>query len=152
MTTEYIGVQRYYRAAIWLPIALPLMCWLVVRVFGNPVWGILEMAVVALVLSLVYGGIPYAVIAAWATWHTRTFDERALRRFAWRTPLLMLLAFLPYAFVFAALDGDGWIGGLVVFGMGAPYILVLGYAYVALVLGVGLLFSRRRALLTGLTT
>jgi hypothetical protein len=151
-TTGYMSVQRYYRAAIWLPIALPSMCWLGVRLFGNPVWETLEMAVVALILSLVYGGIPYAVVAAWATWHTRAFDERALRRFAWRAPLLMLLAFLPYAFVFSAFDGYGWKGGLFVFVMGAPYILVLGYAYVALVLGVGLLLIRRPAPLAGLTT
>ena len=137
-------MQRYYRAAIWLPITLPCLCWLGARVFGNPVWEPLTLVFAVLVLSLLYGGIPYAALASWATWHTRDFDESALRRFAWRAPLLMLLAFLPCAFVIGASGGELWAGGLALFGVGAVYILVLGYAYVAAVLGVGHFLSRGR--------
>ena len=122
---------RFYRTAIWAPIALPAIVLGGVRVFGTPVWDPLSQLVAALITSLLYGAIPYAALAVWATWRVRILGESQIRRLALRAPLLMVVAFLPYALVIGALEKEPWSGGLALFGFGALYIVPLGYAYVA---------------------
>jgi hypothetical protein len=85
-------------------------------------------------ISLWFGGIPYAVLAAWATWRVGTIDERSIRRLAIQAPFLMLLPFLPYALMIGSSGDDVLHGGLAFFAIGAIYILPIGYCYVAIVL------------------
>lgn len=137
-------MQRFYRIAIWLPIVLPAVAWICVELFGQPISDTLSSFVGILFLSLALGGIPYVLLAAWATWRTRSYDERRMRRLALWAPVLMLIPFFPFAFVMGALDGDPWRGGIVLFAIGALYILGLGYLYVAVVLSLGLLLRVHR--------
>ena len=127
---------RFYRIAIWLPLVLPAGVWVAVRAFGMPAWDPLSTAAAVLLISLLYGGLPYAALALWAAWRSRTLNGSSIRRLALRAPLSMVGAFLPYALVVGVFGGE-WRGGVALFGLGALYILPLGYLYVAVVLVVG---------------
>jgi hypothetical protein len=61
-----MSVHRYYRLAVWLPLVIPALVWGVTRLFGFPLFQPLGALVAALLLSLLYGGAPYALLAAWA--------------------------------------------------------------------------------------
>lgn len=61
-----MSIYTFYRVCIWPPIAVPAAIILMANLSGlrlalGPVVG--EVA-----YSLVYDGLPYAVLAAWATW------------------------------------------------------------------------------------
>ena len=131
---------RYYRIAIWAPIALPATLWAGTARFGLPIWDPVAQVVSSIIVSGAYGAIPYTVLALWATWRIRSLDEGAIRRLAWQAPCLMLIPFLPFALIVGALDGEV-SGGLALFGIGGLYIIVLGYGYV-----VGTLIVRRAVL------
>ena len=129
---------RFYRAAIWLPVVLPACIWATAQALGMPAWDPLDDMATLLIISLLAGGIPYAALAAWATWRSRVLEVRALRQLALKMPLLMVGAFLPYALIVGAFDGgEWWWGALAFFGIGVLYILPLGYLYVAVVLLLG---------------
>jgi hypothetical protein len=128
-----MSVHRYYRLAVWLPLVIPGLVWAGARLFGLPAFELLHDLAVTLLLSLLYGGVPYAVLAAWATWWIDCRDETEIRRQAFRAPLLMLAAFVPFALTIGAAGGHALGGAMVLLLFGAPYILVLGYGYVGLV-------------------
>jgi hypothetical protein len=86
----------------------------------------------ALVSAGFVGGIPYCLLALWATWWMRGESEAEIRRLARLMPLWMLVAFLLVALLMGAVEGDIF-EGVFLMAIGIPYILVLGYGYVGLV-------------------
>ena len=60
-----MSIYIAYTLCIWLPVIVPATVILVFNTLGLP----LADGVVAEVLaySLIYGGVPYSVLAAWAT-------------------------------------------------------------------------------------
>jgi hypothetical protein len=125
-------VRRFYQLAIWAPILVPALVWVGVRAFGYPRWEPIGGVIVILTISLRFGAVPYALLAAWGTWHVRELPESSIRRLALRAPLLMLAVFLPVALALGPAGGDPW-GGVKLFLAGAVFILILGYAYVGVV-------------------
>ena len=90
-----------------------------------------------LAYSLLYGGLPYAILAIWATWWVGRHSEAEIRRLMVRAPLLMGSIFVPLALIVGFMVGaPGPFAAVAVFGL--LNILVLGYAYV----GVAVLLSR----------
>jgi hypothetical protein len=85
----------------------------------------------ALAYSLLWGGLPYSVLALWATWWIGGRPEPAIQRLMWRAPLLMAGVFVPLA-----LGVGVSVGAVVPFigvaMLGLVFILVLGYCYVGL--------------------
>lgn len=84
-----------------------------------------------LVYSLLYGGLPYAVLAAWATWAIGGRTEREIRRLMFRAPLLMIAVYAPVA-LFAGIIVGAPMPFAAVALLGSILILLFGYAYVAL--------------------
>lgn len=124
-----MSVHGIYRACVWLPIAVPAMLIAVAKGFGIP----LAEGIVTEVLaySLLYGGIPYAVLAIGATAWIGGRPEPQIRRLMFRAPLLMVALFVPLSL------GIGWWVGApgpfaTVAGLGAIIIIPLGYTYVGL--------------------
>ena len=136
-------MRHYYRAAIWAPLALTVILWLGTKAFGYPIWSSLATVVVMLMFLAQYGGIPYVTVAVWATWRARSLDEASIQRMAWTVPALILMVFLPFAFVIGALIGDVSTG-FAFFAIGAVYILAAGYLYVAFVLMLRQAWQRRQ--------
>jgi hypothetical protein len=128
-----VSVHRFYRFAIWLPILVSGAAMLGAALVGLPTLGPLNLIVMSLILSGLYGSIPYSLLALWASRWIQGRSENEIRRLALFMPVLMLAAFLPFAFLIGASDGDPLFGGLFMMLIAVPYILVLGYAYVGLV-------------------
>ena len=123
----------FYRGAIWLPIALPVAVALLLHGLGITIGtGALRKIAQVLLMSLLYGGIPYAAIALWATWWIGGRSEPQIKRLVVRAPLLMAAVFAPLALVAGVAVGAPEPFAAVAV-LGAIFSIVLGYAYVALV-------------------
>lgn len=126
------SLHARYRLLVWLPLGLLVLVAALVHGAGlRPPAGLAKKGVQLSLAALVYGGIPYAALAAWATWWIGGRSEREIQR-------LMLLAPLLYAALFsllAALIGVA-VGDLRVFLavalLGAAASLALGYGFVGL--------------------
>jgi hypothetical protein len=82
-----------------------------------------------LAYSLLYGGLPYAVLAIWATWWIGGRPESEIRRLMFRAPLLMAAVFVTLALVVGIAVGRlGPFVAVAIYGL--LIILPLGYAYV----------------------
>jgi hypothetical protein len=126
-------VQTFYRCAVWLPLVVPALVAVAVHVVGlQPSSPAVAGLVQLLLISLLYGGFPYAVLAAYGTWWIDGRPESQIRHRALRAPLWMLAAWLPFAaFLGVASRRVEIFLGLA--GLGAIVIFPLGYAYIALV-------------------
>jgi hypothetical protein len=94
--------------------------------------GPLQKVVQLLLASLLYGGVPYALLAVWATWWIGGRSEPQITRLVLWAPLLMAAVFAPIALVTGvAVGAPGPFSAVAV--VGALVSIVLGYAYVALV-------------------
>jgi len=122
-----MSIYIVYTLCIWLPVIVPATVILVFNTFGLP----LADGVVAEVLaySLIYGGVPYAVLAAWATWWIRGRTEADIRRLMLRAPVLMMAVFAPLAVAVGVAVGST-VPFVAVAVVGSLTILLLGYAYV----------------------
>ncbi len=124
-----MSIHTIYRACIWLPVVVPAVLILVVNTFGLRLAAGVVGEVVA--YSLIWGGLPYAVLAAWATWWVGGRPEAEIRRLMFRAPLIMVAVFVPLALAIGL--GAGALGpfaGVAV--LGAVVIVLLGYGYVFL--------------------
>ena len=118
-----------YRLSIWLPILVPATVIAVAKTLGLRLAEGLLWEVLA--YSLLYGGLPYTLLAIWATWWVGRHSEAEIRRLMIRSPLLMGGIFAPAALMLGfAVDAPGPFAAVAVLGLLS--ILVLGYGYVAL--------------------
>lgn len=85
-----------------------------------------------LLVSGIYGGLPYAALAAWATWWIDGRSEPEIRLRALQAPLLMVLTWLAAAAAIGMIvrGADMFLG---LAALGTLATLSLGYMYVALV-------------------
>lgn len=128
-------IQTFYRLMIWLPIAVPSALLGVTRGIGLPLdVPLLNVFVQVLLGSLLYGGIPYAILALWATFWISNRNESIIERLMLRAPLIMGITFIPFALAFGiAVHGEpAQFFGLSLFG--AVMSIVVGYGYVAAVI------------------
>ena len=129
MRRPNISPVSVYRLSIWLPLFVPAVVIGVARAFKlRLAEGLLwEM----LTYSLLYGGLPYAVLAIWATWWVGRHSEAEICRLMVRAPLLMGSIFVPLALILGFVVGAPGPFAAVA-GLGLLNILVLGYAYVGI--------------------
>lgn len=123
-----------YRLGIWLPIAIPaaiagIVHGLDVSVDTPALRKIVQIAL----MSLLYGGIPYALLALWGTWWVGGRPEEEIRRMMFRAPLVMVGVFFVLCLVAGVAVGRPMVFATVGL-FGALFIIPLGYAYVTLVL------------------
>jgi hypothetical protein len=144
-------VQTYYRCAVWLPLMVPALVALGVYGLGlHPGLPQLRTLIQLLLVSGVYGGIPYFALAVHATWWIGGRPEAAIRRRALLAPLGMIVAWIPLSALVGILYGrvDTFVGFA---GIGILLIVMLGYAYVAFVFLVRAIMSRIGRTPTGAT-
>jgi len=64
-----MSIHTIYRIGIWLPLAVPTLVAGLVHGLGVAVGiGAHQKVVQILLISLLYGAVPYALLALWATW------------------------------------------------------------------------------------
>jgi hypothetical protein len=120
-----MSVRSYYRRALLLPIAVPVLAY-PAFLLGSDV-----LAGMALWLwwSIVFGGVPYALFALGFLLWTRGRTDAEVRRGILLAPLAYVAVLVPCMAVFLAVDG-GFAPGFL--GMIAAFGLAFGYGYVAL--------------------
>ena len=122
-----MSMYTIYRTCIWLPIIVPSVLILVVNALGLRLAAGVVGELIA--YSLIWGGLPYAALALWATWWVGGRPEAQIRRLMFRAPLLMVAVFVPFARLLGLVAGAlGQFVGVAL--LGAAVIMVLGYAYV----------------------
>ncbi len=130
-----MSIYTIYRVCIWLPILVPAALILVVNAAGVRLAADVGVVGEMIAYSLIWGGLPYAVLAAWATWWVGGRPEPAIRRLMFRAPLLMVAVFVPLALVTGlAVGALGPFTGVAV--LGAAVIMLLGYGYVGLAIAL----------------
>jgi hypothetical protein len=118
-----------YRLCIWLPILVPATAMAIAKAFGRPLAAGVLTEVLA--YSLLYGGLPYAALAIWATWWIGGRSEPEIRRVMFRAPLLMAAVFVTLALAVGVAVGRlGPFIAVAIYGLAT--ILPLGYAYVGI--------------------
>jgi hypothetical protein len=124
-------VQTFYRLAVWLPLAIPSFVAFIAHGLGIVAIGGVP-GVGLLLASLLYGGIPYAPIAIWASFWIDSRPEADIRRRALQAPLWMIVTFAVFC-VALAIRGVTLVAAVAVFVLGAIVSLGLGYLYVIIV-------------------
>lgn len=134
-----------YRIGIWLPLAVPTLVAGLVHGLGVATYlGPLQEAVQILLMSLLYGGVPYAPLALWATWWVGGRSEPEIRRLMMRAPLLMVAVFAPVALLAGIVVGQP-VPFIAVAVLGAIITIPVGYFYVGLVVLLREQFGPREA-------
>lgn len=128
-----MNVRLIYRIGIWLPLIVPAV---VLAVRGlmdlQPTNEVSRKLVQLLAFSFVYGGLPYAGLALWASWWITGRPESEIRRLMLRAPLMMAGVFALTAVAVGI--GVGRPGPFIATAvLGAIVAVPLGYAYVGLV-------------------
>jgi hypothetical protein len=102
-----------------------------------------------LMMSLVYGGVPYLLLTAGLLWWSRDKSAAEFRRVAYWSPLFLVPIFTICLVVYLLVEGSlelGWTAAWT-FGFFALYILIIGYVYV-LAVDYAATILRRRGVLT----
>ncbi len=129
-----MSVRLIYRIGIWLPLIVPAALIAVMELLDlRPANVVVQKLVQLLASSLLYGGLPYAGLAVWASWWITGRPEPEIRRQMFRAPLVMAGVFALTAVVVGV--GVGRPGPFIAVAvLGAIVAVPLGYAYVGLVL------------------
>jgi hypothetical protein len=118
-----MSIYAIYRTCIWLPILVPIVLIPVVYALGLRLAdGVLGEMVA---YSLVWGGLPYAVVAVWATWWVGGRPESQVKRLMFRAPLLMIAVLVPFALLLGLRTG-ALAPFVAVAALGATVIMILG--------------------------
>ena len=125
---------RFYRLAVWLPLLVPAAVAVAYHGLGwRPEAAAGQKFVQLMLISLLYGGVPYALLAIWATWWVGGRTESEISRLMYRAPFLMAVFYFPFALVVGTVAGAPLGPLLAAGGLGAIVSLLLGFAYVALI-------------------
>jgi hypothetical protein len=125
-----MSVSAFYRLCIWLPILVPASVIVYARL--NEVNLADGIVLEVLAYSFWYGGLPYALLATWATVWVGGRSEAEVRRLMFRAPFLFAGVFAVLVLVVGVIVGASrQFAALAIFG--CLIILPLGYAYVGAV-------------------
>jgi hypothetical protein len=135
-----VSVATFFRWSLAMPLVLPLLV-LPLGLARNEVGGLGFL----LLMSLVFGGVPYLVFAALLLWWSRGKSEAQLRRAGLLAPVLMLPVYwlcliLDTAITRQIVRDPADLGNLM-FTL-SLFILTFGYAYVILAMAMLALFTR----------
>lgn len=85
-----MAVHTFYRLSVWLPLLVPSLVVLIHHGTEgrSEAWPV-NKVVQLLLMSLVYGGVPYALLSVWATWWIGRRSEKEIKSLLLRAPILM---------------------------------------------------------------
>ena len=138
-----MAVRTFYQLAVWLPIIVPAIVALITHGAGIRPTGMARLPAQVMLSSLV-GGIPYVLLALWATFwiaHPNR-SEQQIRRLMIVAPLLMSVAWIVvWTFLYFGRGGSLQSADNAQFFFasslfGTMMALALGYGYVALTLAL----------------
>jgi len=135
--------RGFYRWSLFLPILAPAAL-LAFELTGGRHGPLLGGTIEFLGFSLVFGGIPYGLLALWLARWMRGKTENEIRRVSYLAPILMLPIFWGCLFMYEIVaswphaDAQHLSGGALL----SPFVLLLGYAYVLLVNGLLMLLKK----------
>lgn len=122
--------RTFYRLCIWLPVIVPAVVVFAVAGLGLDPTGAAETVFQILAASLIYGGVPYALVAAWGTWRLGGRSELEIRRLMLLAPFAMAAFYLPFVVIVGSIVGAPVRMSFGVALMGAFLSIPLGFAYV----------------------
>lgn len=135
-----MSVDTFYRVTVWLPMVPPGLAVLLTHGLGlRPETG--RSVIQLLLMMFLYGGLPYTLLALWATFWIGGRRESEIVRMVWRAPLLMVAAMGVLAALVFARSGELTMS-IAFFGAGAFVSLVIGYVVVGLTIGLRELLAR----------
>ena len=141
-----MNIIRAYKLSLLLPIIVPMLfapAFFFIRSLGESG----AMALMTILFSMVYGGIPYLILVGILLFWMRGKNEKQIRRALLSSPLLMLVilqvcAGLWIAFVSEATPKiNQFVGLLIVL---SPFVLLFGYIYVGIAFGIIELLKKRK--------
>ena len=144
-----MNVTRAYKLSLLLPILVPALCAPALFFIRSLTEGAATVLMV-IVTSMLYGCIPYLILAGLLLRWMRDKDEAQIRRALKLSPLFMLVIFQLFAGVWISLFSEArprinqFIGSLIVL---TPFVLLFGYAYVGVAFGLIRVWKRRNAVL-----
>lgn len=135
--TVEMNAQVYYRFSLALPLVMSLIA------AGTLRLGYYGAVPVFLTLALVFGGVPYSVLALITLWWSRGKSEQKIFRASLIAPLLMIPFAWMYLLIYLLVSRQFSAGAVIYFcGLACLFSVVLGYAYVILVNAGLRLFQR----------
>jgi len=124
-------IRTLYRCLLSLPFVVPGLLLPLARAHIAPPW--LETFIVVCGLSVVIGGIPYALLAFSLLLWMRRKPERQIRMAMFIAPVLMVVLLGLMIVAMVALEGSPFDFDVpTAWGVYSGYALTLGYFYVAL--------------------
>jgi hypothetical protein len=129
---------QFYRAYVWAPLVFSGIATLALWLGWQPESTFFGVLTGTLFFSGIYGGIPYAFVATWATLWLRGKSLDQIHWLAMRMPLLFILVFVVCAVLFGRIAEASWESGAALALIGTVYIIPIGYMYV----GLGFLLER----------
>lgn len=111
---------------------MPAAIVLIRAVTGNAAVAAMGKVSQVLLMSLLYGGVPYAALALWATWWVGRHTESEVRALMFRAPILMGLVVLCAAVAvgYATKQVTPFVAVGV---LGLIMSIIVGYGYVMIV-------------------
>jgi hypothetical protein len=130
-----VTIHTFYRLSVWVPLLAPAVVAAIVHGLDwrTEAWAVQKL-VQLLLVSLLYGGIPYALLAIWATWWVGGRTEPDITRLMFLAPFLMAAIYLPVSVVAGMAVAAPIEPFLAVGVLGAIVSIPLGFAYVGFVL------------------
>ncbi len=142
-----MDVTRAYKLSLLLPIIVPILFAPALFFISFLTEG-LAVVLMAIVYSIVYGGIPYLILVGLLLWWMRGKNEPQIKQALLLSPLFMLIVFQAFAGVWIALFSEAkpkigqFAGSLVLL---SPFVLIFGYAYVGIAFGMIEVWKKRKA-------
>lgn len=127
-----MSMHTQYRLFVWMPLGVLVLVAVLVHGAGlQPSSGLVRKGVQVSLAALLYGGVPYAALAVWATWWVGGRSESEIQRMMLRSPVLFAALFSVLATIVGIVVGKPR-DFLAVALLGAAVSLGLGYCFVVL--------------------
>lgn len=141
-----MNVIRAYKLSLLLPIIVPVL-FAPLLFFIRSIGERGATALMIIVYSMVYGGIPYLILVGILLFRMRGKDEPEIRQSLLSSPLLMLVVFQICAGLWIAFFSEAkpkigqFMSSLIIM---SPFILLFGYVYVGLAFGIIALWTKKK--------
>lgn len=128
--------KRIYKFSLLLPVVVPILCLVLMTVASDFIPESLTSLLFVTVFSLVFGGLPYAVVAILLFIWMWDEEPRRIRIALLLSPIVMIAVFFLLAFVYTFVSGEYSFSTLTYNNVVYPvmfysgFILAYGYFYV----------------------